>query len=82
MHALLSGLAGITGLEVSPLVLISNIEAVWSLPLDLQQQAVSVWGSSFKMIYYVGITSASIAWLSSLFIKHYPLVRSQMRSLN
>ncbi|GAB5586620.1 hypothetical protein Unana1_01520 [Umbelopsis nana] len=76
MHALLSGLASIQGLDVSPLILISNIESVWDLPPSLQQQAIAVWGSSFKMIYYVGIASAGISWIGSLFIKHYPLVHS------
>ncbi|CAO3669432.1 unnamed protein product [Umbelopsis ramanniana] len=76
MNHLLSGLAGITNLGESPLELISNIQAVWSLPIDLQQQAISVWGSSFKLIYYVGLASASISWLCSLFIQHYPMVHT------
>ncbi|KAI8581561.1 hypothetical protein K450DRAFT_270083 [Umbelopsis ramanniana AG] len=76
MESLLSGLAGIQNLGESPLVLISNIQALWSLPVNLQQQVVSIWGSSFKLIYYVGLASASISWLCSLFIKHYPMVHT------
>ncbi|KAG2187005.1 hypothetical protein INT44_003233 [Umbelopsis vinacea] len=76
MEHLLSGLVGIQNLGESPLVLISNIQAVWSLQIDLQQQVITIWGSSFKLIYYVGLASAAISWLCALFIKHYPMVHT------
>lgn len=73
MHTLMSGLSKIQGLEVSPLVLVSNIETVWTLPAVIQEQAIGTWAYSFKMIYYVGLASAVISWFSSLLIKHYPI---------